>query len=268
MKKFMLGVNMRDFQIFFFKVGNGHCTYIEFPNGENALVDIKVSKNEGDDNLIDILKQARIDNISYLIITHPHQDHIGGLLELIKNCSVENFIYSPIYFRPSPIYDDWIVYEQMRGEGRYCKRKYEVKNTWNTKIGETQIDYLAPVNILLSSQPDNINNNGLLLRISCRGHTIILPGDIETDGWAYIDESNIRNISLLLASHHGNNSGYNLEKLKVMNPAIVVISSGPKTEYDADQKYRRHAMKGVFTTRQKRVIATIDGDNVLRVRNP
>ena len=253
---------MRDFKIFFFKVGNGHCLYIEFPNGKNGLVDVKVSTENNNDNIIDVLSGVK--KIDYLFITHPHQDHIGGLSELISNFKIGTFIYSPIYFRPSPVYNDWNIYEKMK-QGDYCDQKYEVKSGWNTKIGDCRIDYLAPVDYLLQNQSDNVNNNGLLLKITCRGHKIIIPGDIEEDAWEHINNSDIEGTTLLLASHHGNNSGYNLEKIKKMNLAFVIISSGPKTEYDADQKYRNQVRKKVYTTRIKRIVAKIDSGNTLHI---
>jgi competence protein ComEC len=256
---------MRDFRIFFFKVGNGHCSYVEFPNGENALIDLKVSKESNDENVIEILNNAKIHEINHLIITHPHQDHIGGLSELMRNFSVREFIFSPIYFEPDPIYDDWNIYELMK-KGKHCNRASEVKKGWFTTVGDCTIHYLAPYPDLLKSQPEKINNNGLVLKINATGHNIIIPGDIETDGWEYINDGDLKNTSLLLASHHGNNSGYNLNKLKIMNPGFVVISAGPKTEYDADQKYRNNSRNGVFTTRMKRIVATIDkNDHNLRI---
>ncbi len=254
---------MRDFRIFFFKVGNGHCSYIEFPNGENGLIDVKVSSENGNDNIIEILN-ASISRIDYLFITHPHQDHIGGLSELVSNFSIGTFIYSPIYFEPDPIYDDWKIYEQMK-QGDHCEKKYAVKKGLYTTIDDCRVDYLAPHDYLLENQPDNINNNGLLLKITCRGHKIIIPGDIESDGWEYVNDEDIRGSTLLLASHHGNNSGYNLEKIRTMNLAFVIISTGPKTEHDADQKYRNQARKGVYTTRQKRIVANIDEQNTLHI---
>lgn len=255
---------MRDFRIFFFKVGNGHCSYIEFPNGENGLIDVKVNRENGYDNIIDIFKNAQIDKIDNLFITHPHQDHIGGLTELVSNFKIGTFIYSPIYFEPDPIYDDWNIYEQMK-QGYYCKEKYEVKNGWSAKMGDCQVNFLAPFDDLLESQSDNVNNNGLFLKIVCRRHKIIIPGDIESDGWEYINDEDIEGSTLLLASHHGNNSGYNLQKIRTMNLAFVVISTGPKTEHDADQKYRNQVRKGIFTTRQKRVVAKIDEENALHM---
>jgi competence protein ComEC len=255
---------MRDFKIFFYKVGNGHCSYIEFPNGKNAIVDLYVSDENEQDNIIERLKAAKIDKIDYLILTHPHRDHIQGLARLKDAFKIGQFICSPIKFKPDPVYDDWEVYEEMK-RGEYCEGAYEVTEGWYTEVGDTRIDYIAPLKKLLRDYPNNINNNGLVLRINSRGHIIIIPGDMETAGWSYIDNEKIKDSTLLLASHHGNKSGYHSEKTKKKDPAFIVISAGKKTEHDADNRYGIHARKGLYTTRKGRIIAKIDDQNILHI---
>lgn len=255
---------MGDLKLFFYKVGDGHCSYVEFPNGENGLIDVKVNYEEDYDNVINRLKSVNIDHLDYLFITHPHRDHIGGLKEIVGNFSIGEFICPPVDFVPDPIYDDWEIYEEMR-KGNHCEKVSEVTEGWYSEIGDTRIDYIAPRKKLLEECPDDINNNGLILRIKCRGHWIIIPGDTEIECWEQIPDSEIKGTTLLLASHHGNNSGYCLEKIKAMNLAFVVISAGPKTEYDADKKYLNQVRKKVYTTRQNRIIARIDEENTLHM---
>lgn len=258
---------MKDFRIFFFKVGNGHCSFIEFSDGTNALVDVKVcDENYGLDNIISIFNKAMINRIDRLIITHPHQDHIEGLSQVVRNFKINEFIYSPINFIPQPIYDDWKIYEDMKA-GRYCNRPVAVKKGWNTTVGSERIDYIAPLQTLLQNWPDDVNNNSLVLKITARGHIIIIPGDMEEAGWNYISDNDIKGVSLLLASHHGNKTGYNREKMKMMNPAYVAISAGPKTEHDADDRYRKIARNKVCATRRNRVIATINNLNAMYMEN-
>jgi len=255
---------MRDLRLFFFKVGDGHCSYIEFPNGENGLVDVKVTHEENQDDVINILKTAKIGRLDYLFITHPHRDHIEGLDEIVDNFSIGQFICPPVDFIPDPIYDSWEIYEEMR-KGNYCDKASEVTEGWYSNIGDTRIDYIAPRKKLLEEFPDDINNNGLILKIESRGHRIIIPGDTEEECWEQISDNEIKNTTLLLAAHHGNDSGYCLEKVKAMNLAFVVISAGPKTEYDADEKYKNQVREKVYTTRQNKIVARVDEQHNLHM---
>ncbi len=256
---------MRDFRVFFFRVGDGHCSYVEFPNGENAIVDLYVTDEDKHDNIIEILKNAKIDKIDYLILTHPHRDHIQGLSELVQSFEIGEFICSPVNFTPDPIYEDWEVYEEMR-KGKHCDKVYEVTEGWFSHIGDdTKIDFIAPIKSILSDYPGDVNNNGIVLTITSRGHTIIIPGDMETPGWSYIEDDKIRDSTLLLSSHHGNKSGYHKEKTDVKNPAFIVISAGKKTEHDADRRYSEHARKKLYTTRNDRVVARINEQHVLSI---
>jgi len=255
---------VRDFRIFFYKVGNGHCSYIEFPNGENAIVDLDVTEDENHDNIIERLKEANIAKIDNLILTHPHRDHIQGLTKLKDSFKIGKFICSPVNFRPDPVYEDWETYEAMRA-GNYCEYVYQVHEGWHSPIGDDRIDYIAPLKKLLKDYPKDVNNNSLVLKISCRGHNIIIPGDMETAGWSYISDQEISDCTLLLASHHGNKSGYHPEKTSAKDPVFIVISTGKKTEHDADDRYRSHARKKLYTTRKGKIVARIDDQNVLHM---
>lgn len=255
---------MRDFKIFFWKVGNGHCSYVEFPNGMNAIIDLFVSEEDGDDNIIKILQEANVSEIDYLILTHPHRDHIKGLTKLKTLFNIGQFICSPVSFKPDPVYDDWETYEAMR-KGNYCDKAYEVSEGWSSTIGDARINYIAPLKKLLEDCPEDVNNNSLVLRINCRGHNLIIPGDMEKEGWIHIHNDKVKNTTLLLASHHGNKSGYHNEKTKAKAPAFIVISAGKKTDHDADDRYRTHAKQKLYTTRNGRIVAKIDKENTLHM---
>ena len=242
-------------KFFFFRIGNGHCTYIEFPNGDKGFIDLnRKSPNEGEDPLR-IVWDANIRRIDHLFITHPHRDHITGFKALFDSITVGYFYFSGVPFRPDPVYDDWVTYEEKK---RTFPNKYQVGAGWNTLVGDVRIDYLLPLYNLLAGTEDDVNNNSLLMRFSYGTTRILICGDTGEDGWVRVSDADIRNLDLLLASHHGNDSGYYQPKVQVMNPKYVVISAGPGTPHDADQKYRRYARYDVYTTRIQRVVATCD----------
>ena len=242
-------------KFFFYRIGNGHCTYIEFPNGSKGFVDLnRKPDGEGDDPLLRVWN-AGVRRIDHLFITHPHRDHLTGFRALMDSFTIGDFYFPGIVFRPDPVYDDWEAYEQMK---RSFQNKHEVGAGWYTTIGEVRIDYLSPHRQLMSDTGDDVNNNSLLMRVTYGSTRILICGDSGEEAWARISDTDIRNVDLLLASHHGNDSGYYQPKVAVMAPKYVVISAGPGTPYDADQKYRRYARQGVRSTRTERLMASCD----------
>jgi beta-lactamase superfamily II metal-dependent hydrolase len=242
-------------KLFFFRIGNGHCTYIEFPNGERAFVDLnRKLPNEGE-NPLQIVWNAGVRRIDRLFITHPHRDHITGFKVLFDSFTVSYFYFSGVPFRPDPVYEDWLSYEEKK---RNHPTRYQVGAGYYTQVGQVRIDYLMPPASLITGTNDDVNNNSLLLKFTYGTTRILICGDTEEDGWRRVSDYDISNIDLLLAAHHGNDSGYYQPKVRVMNPKYVVISAGPGTPHDADHKYRPYARIGVYTTRTARVVADCD----------
>ena len=72
--------------VHFIDVGQGDSTFIQFPNGDTSLID-GGTRNNGE-KVVKYLKDLKIDRIDYLIATHPHEDHIGGLPDVIRNFDI------------------------------------------------------------------------------------------------------------------------------------------------------------------------------------
>ena len=153
------------------------------------------------------------------------------------------------------MYDDWLNYEEKK---RNHPNRYQVGAGYYTPAGQVRIDYLLPPANLLTDTNDDVNNNSLLLKFTYGATRVLICGDSQEDAWRGVSDNDISNIDLLLAAHHGNDSGYYQPKVRVMNPKYVVISAGPGTPHDADQKYRRYARIDVYTTRTGRVVAACD----------
>jgi len=269
--------------LYFLSVGNGHSTYIQFPNGQNALIDINTYS--GKHNPVQLMKNVGIKSLDYLIITHPHRDHISGFAELVKNIAIRSFTWSPVDFTPDPIYDDWQAYENLKASLRYSTRsiiEHTIGGTFLNGLlyGGVNVTYILPPNHTLLADADNVNDRSLIIRLTYGNNKILICGDTEETGWQKIPNYKIKDITLLLASHHGNNSGYCLEKLNMMSPKYVVISAGEKTEADADNKYRyltskwdnlrvllgSAPTKRVFTTRTTALEAIFNSQGLESIR--
>jgi len=254
---------MKSLNFFFYKVKYGHCTYVEFPNDDRALIDLSRAFYPEDDPLRRIW-DAGVRKIDHLFITHPHPNHIEGLKVLLDNFKIGNFNYSGIHYEPDPIYDDWVVYERMK-KGEHVDASFEVRQGLHEEIGAVRVDYLAPPKGLFLGVEDEVNNNSLMLLFSYGKSRVLICGDSGKEAWRRVPDDSLKDLTLLLASHHGDDSGYYAPKVRIMKPEYTVISAGWGTPHDADKEYWRHTRKGVYTTRTKQVVAECYRDGTVVV---
>jgi competence protein ComEC len=229
----------------FFAVDKGNMTLIQFSNGINMLVDCRSSETRPSP-----LKYllAKIKTLDFLVITHPHQDHLTGLKDVCEKFRPKYLWHNGRCFRPDPVYDDWSYYEQLRaGKLSYCTPvKIQSGNT--ATIGDSRIYVAAPTAPNIEGTVDDENNNGIILSIVTGNAKVVLTGDTEEEQWSAIDLKPLANTSVFLASHHGREDGYSDAALAVIKPQHIIISDGEAAETDAIVRYEKVAP--VSTTRE------------------
>ena len=113
----------KDLQIFFVDVEGGQATLFVTPAGESLLVDTGWPGNSGRDanRIVAAAKKAGISKINYVLITHFHQDHVGGVPELVARIPVETFIDhgENRESTDSPTVQGWQAYQQVLATGKY-----------------------------------------------------------------------------------------------------------------------------------------------------
>lgn len=80
-----IAINNEELNIFYFNVGQADCTLITI-NNKNMLIDAG-NKSDGE-YIVEFLKEKKLDNIDYFIITHGDLDHSGGASIILNNCQV------------------------------------------------------------------------------------------------------------------------------------------------------------------------------------
>lgn len=191
------------------------------------------------------------------ISTHPHMDHLTGLNTLHNEIGVVNFWIPSNTFKPNmddlnaSEKEDWKLYQELR-EGAHAgvtvvrPLRGEQREFWQ----EDGIHILAP-NISTLSSATAPNDISYVIIVIYGQHKVILGGDAEKDTWDYLVKNSplaLKGATLLKASHHGRDSGYHQEAVKLMSPGCTVISVGKKPENDASQKYNQYSNK-VLSTR-------------------
>jgi len=213
----------------FLDVGQGNSAVIKFPNGKIMLVDgggFSGSDFDTGRNIIaPFLWHERYKKVDYIALSHPQQDHMGGLAFIAEVFASEQFWYNG---DGSPA----VSYQKLKDIINERSIKVFLPNDLAKplEIGGAVVSLIHPGrDHKPSDQPKNLNRNSLVLKISYGNISVILPGDIEK-----VSEKNILSrysqeelkSAVLLVPHHGSKNSLTQPFLQAVDPIISVISTG------------------------------------------
>ncbi|TET67546.1 MAG: DNA internalization-related competence protein ComEC/Rec2 [Dehalococcoidia bacterium] len=187
--------------------------------------------------------------IELVVLTHPDQDHIAGLVEVLRRFQVTQVLY-PDLDSESPLYDEWL---------QLLKEK-KIKHTI-ARVGQ-QIDLgsgavikvLNPPKTPLTGTESDTDNNGVVLRLSVNKVSFLLTADIRQEAeFELIADRAELSSTVLKVAHHGSDTSTTPEFLAVVNPQLAVISVGE------DNKYGHPSNEALERLQEK-----IDPENIYR----
>lgn len=206
--------------VHFIDVGQGDCTLIQC-NGENMLVDC--GEYAEADKVKEYLESRGVRNFKYVIGTHPHSDHIGGLDKIIENYTVETLIM-PEKSNDAPFFE--YVLRAIKSSGLKITKPV-VGQVYN--LGDAQFTIIAPI-----SDYEDINNVSVGIRLVYGNTAFVLCGDAEkmaeTD---IVNHFNGENLSadVLKLGHHGSSTSSCDAFLDAVNPSFAIASCGADNRY-------------------------------------
>lgn len=208
--------------VHFIDVGQGDSTLI-ISDGEAMLID--AGEKECGTVVADYLDSVGVTTLKYVIGTHPHSDHIGGLAYIIENFNVENVIMPKVSAEMTPttkVYEDLLSAIKSKG----LKIHTAVDET--ITLGETEVEIFAP-----TKDYTNLNNYSICTKITHGENTFLLTGDTEDDAEEDLIErvGDKLNAKVLKLGHHGSSTASSVELLQAVNPRYAVISCGAGNKY-------------------------------------
>lgn len=225
-------------------------------------------------NPIEYLSDLEINSIFRFVLSHPHMDHMTGIHDLVnlENIGITNFWHSgveldtPDFSKTNYNEDDWDTYLKLKESDQNPKNLVKNAGSVGEYWTDDGIEILCPTDELrtLGVEKDRLNLCSYVLLITYKGFKFILAGDAEKENWDYIVENysdKISNISILKAAHHGRESGFHEEAVKIMNPEYTIVSVGKKPSTDAHNKYKKYTRKKVLSTRYRGNIKVTIQDN-------
>ena len=211
----------------FLDVGEGDAVLIRTPSRQNILVDGGPSPQA-----ITLELGKRLPfwdrTIDLLVLTHPHSDHLAGLVEVLNRYKVKQVVY-PALDDDSPLVSEWLSLIHQKKVKHTLARAGQ-----HIDLGDEEvvIEVLNPQSPLLTDTESDTDNNGVVLRISAGEVSFLLTADImcEAELDLIIRRANLTS-TVLKVGHHGSDTSTSPQFLAVVNPQVAVISVGADNKF-------------------------------------
>ena len=214
--------------IAFIDVGQGDSILVIFPNTKALLID--GGEHEGSGKLLASLREHGISHIDVVVATHPHADHIGGLVDVIKNVNVGQVLDSG-QVHATQTFEDFLDSIETKQIPLKSVREGDSINL----DPAVKIDVLNPPEELVDGTDNEakFNDNSVVLKLTFGEFSALLTGDIEETNEARLVSENATRLDadVLKAGHHGSRTSSSPSFLNAVTPEVVIISLGAGNTY-------------------------------------
>lgn len=160
--------------------------------------------------------------IELVVLSHPHEDHYRGLMDVIKKYNVASWLEGGV---PSGSQEHQVLEDLVGGSKTSVLKRTE---TTNLRVGLIYLDILNQVeDDKLNKKEEKGNEESLVLSLRSQNFEAIFTGDTPKEELLDLIEKNqIKTVNYIKISHHGSKSGTSKEVLDLLEPKIAVISVG------------------------------------------
>ena len=205
--------------VHFIDVGQGDSILIQ-AGDENMLID--AGTNESGSVVTQYLTDLGISHLDWVIGTHPHEDHIGGLDDVILSTDVDRVMMPPKEHTTQ-------TFEDVLDAVEAKNLTITVPETGDTyPLGDGRFTVLGPV----ADYGDDLNNWSIVLRLDYGDTSFLFTGDVESTAESDILNSGLSvDADVLKVGHHGSDTSTSQDFLDAVSPDFAVISAGKGNDY-------------------------------------
>ncbi len=262
-----------DLRVTFLDVGQGDCTLLELPAKGAILIDGGGSRqghfDVGEQVVRNYLLHRWVGRLDRMILSHPHPDHLRGLLVILRDFPVGEIwtggdpLHSPFYCELGSLAN------RKRVRIRQLKARDRPE-----PAAPLQAEVLHPSAKLIRGSPrgdfSDVNNNSLVLKISYGQIRFLFPGDIEAEAEGQILRKKDFDLAaeIIKIPHHGGRSSSTPPFIRAVRPRFAVASAGSSNPFghpspETVQRFEKTGTRVLSTAGEGAVIIVTDGRDLL-----
>lgn len=215
--------------IIFMDVGQGDAAVIILPNDKTMLIDAgqrNQYEDMGNEIVLPVLKYLNIEKLDWVVMSHPHSDHIGGLVSLINEVKIDT------------VWDSFIPYKSWTYNTIISRAESNEVHVIHPHQGQVMklsdnvfVEFLAPDSIFAVSE-HNVNNASIVFKLSYGATSVLFTGDLEHEGDQFLlPYEEMLKVNVLKVAHHGSITSTTASLLDFIQPNIAVVSVGRKNKF-------------------------------------
>lgn len=203
--------------VYFLDVGQADSILIRL-NGQNMLID--AGNNEDGPLIVNYFKELGIENFKYVVATHPHEDHIGGMDDIINNFNIDTF-YMPDKITTTKTFED--VLDALENKNM----KYNTLNDGDKfNIDNANIEVISG-----GFTNSDINDSSIVLKLVYLNNSFLFTGDATSNVENKLLDKDIKS-DVLKVGHHGSKYSTTDKFLDKVSPKYAIISVGKDNIYN------------------------------------